>query len=154
MIKNAVISREKTLTRASAACERHAERPAWICARFSRSVLMPMGARRPAPDRASVHVMGSPAFREAFALLSKHGLLDATQARGRGRQDLPERLRGTVCYMHFQDLIWRIQDACVSRLTSARKALMRDSRPRYLQQIDGGPDTLGCPREQRRQGTE
>ena len=39
VIKNAVISREKTLTRASAACERHAERPAWICARVSRSVL-------------------------------------------------------------------------------------------------------------------
>ena len=39
VIKNAVISREKTRSRASAACERHAERPAWICARFSRSVL-------------------------------------------------------------------------------------------------------------------
>ena len=38
VIKNAVISSEKTLTRASAACERHAERPAWICARVSRSV--------------------------------------------------------------------------------------------------------------------
>ena len=38
VIKNAVISREKTRSRASAACERHAERPAWICARFSRSV--------------------------------------------------------------------------------------------------------------------
>ena len=36
--KNAVISREKTRSRASAACERHAERPAWICARVSRSV--------------------------------------------------------------------------------------------------------------------
>ena len=41
VIKNAVISSEKTRSRASAACERHAERPAWITTGFSRSVRAP-----------------------------------------------------------------------------------------------------------------
>ena len=55
VIKNAVISSEKTLTRASAACERHAERPAWICARVSRSVMATGADASRAPKGACDH---------------------------------------------------------------------------------------------------
>ena len=54
VIKNAVISSEKTRSRASAACERHAERPAWITTGFSRSVVCVGGQ---VPHSAPVHLL-------------------------------------------------------------------------------------------------